>query len=150
MSQPLTTLGIRHQHDVILPRLEAVQCLQVLLGAHDAGVQDPLVLVQLLGVAHILRHGRPFLLEVAGVHPDSTGSEDTQEKVQRGGESAAVTETEGHAECVVVGVVNGGGAEGGAGGGAAPPPAHMQENVCVCVYIWLYVLWENSQNTSRC
>lgn len=61
------------------------------------------------------------------------GVGDTQEKVQRGGDSAAVTETEGHAECVVVGVVNG----GGAGGGAAPPSAHMQENVCVCVCLHL-------------
>ena len=77
-SLSLTTFGIGHQHDVVLSGLEVLQSLQVVLGAHDARVQDAFVSVELLLVTELLCHLHPGLhlgVEGVSVHPDSEQSE---------------------------------------------------------------------------
>lgn len=85
--QPLTTFGIRHQHDVVLSCLEAACGLQVLHRAHDGGIQHAVVLVHLLLVADFCGFGEQVLHPIAGVHCAWTA---TAAAAAAGGESSAV------------------------------------------------------------
>lgn len=85
--QPLTTFGIRHQHDVILSSLEAVSCLHVLQGAHDGGVQHPVVFVHFLLVADFRGFGEQVLHPIGGIHSAwTTAAAAAGESLAEGGE----------------------------------------------------------------